>query len=47
MTLDADVTDWSATLRVSAAAGRTISDADLLRFAAGVHILNRSNPADW
>ncbi|GAA3294877.1 hypothetical protein Dvina_41140 [Dactylosporangium vinaceum] len=47
VTLDVDVTDWSATLRVSVAAGRTISDADLLRFAAGVHILNRSNPADW
>jgi hypothetical protein len=46
-TLDVDVTDWNATLRVSVASGLAITDADLLRFAAGVHILNRSNPADW
>ncbi|MFI5910983.1 hypothetical protein [Dactylosporangium sp. NPDC051541] len=46
-TLDVDVTDWTATLRVTAAAGLNVSDADLLRFAAGVHVLNRSDPADW
>ena len=44
VTLDVDVTDWNATLEVSAGSGLTISDADLVRFAAGVHILNRSNP---
>ncbi len=43
-TLDIDVTDWNATLEVTVGAGLTMSDADLLRFAAGVHILNRSNP---
>ncbi|MEU7876104.1 hypothetical protein [Dactylosporangium sp. NPDC049140] len=46
-TLDVDVVDWNATLRVSVAPGLTITDADLLRFASGVHILNRSNPTDW
>jgi hypothetical protein len=45
VTLDVDVTDWSATLEVTAPAGIAISDADLLRFAAGVHILDRSDPA--
>lgn len=44
-TLDVDVTDWNATLEVTVGSGLTMSDADLLRFAAGVHILNRSNPA--
>jgi hypothetical protein len=43
-TLDVDVTDWNATLEVTVGSGLTMSDADLLRFAAGVHILNRSNP---
>jgi hypothetical protein len=44
VTLDVDVTDWNATLEVTVGSGLTMSDADLLRFAAGVHILNRSNP---
>jgi hypothetical protein len=44
VTLDVDVTDWQATLEVTVDPGITISDGDLLRFAAGVHILNRSNP---
>jgi hypothetical protein len=44
--VDVDVTDWNATLEVTVASGLTISDADLLRFTAGVHILNRSNPTD-
>ena len=39
-----DVSNWDATLDVSVDAGLTITDADLLRFAAGVHILNRSDP---
>ncbi|WP_249998560.1 hypothetical protein [Actinoplanes sp. M2I2] len=39
-----DVTDWNATLEVSVGNGLVITDADLLRFAAGIHILNRSNP---
>jgi hypothetical protein len=30
---------------VTVDAGLTMSDADLLRFAAAVQILNRSNPA--
>lgn len=42
--LAVDVTDWDATLDVTVDAGLTMSDADLLRFAAGVHILNRSDP---
>jgi hypothetical protein len=44
VTLAVDVTDWDATLEVTVGAGLTISDADLVRFAAGVHILNRSDP---
>jgi hypothetical protein len=44
VTLDVDVTDWNATLEVTVGSGLTMSDADVLRFAAGVHILNRSNP---
>ena len=43
-TLAVDVPDWDATLVVTVDAGLTVTDADLLRFAAGVHILNRSNP---
>ena len=43
-TLAVDVTDWQATLEVTVTGGLTISDADLLRFAAGVRILNRSDP---
>jgi hypothetical protein len=43
-TLDVDVTDWDATLEVTAGAGLAMTEDDLLRFAAGVHILNRSNP---
>ena len=42
--LRVDVTDWDATLEVTVGGGVALSDADLLRFAAGVHILNRSNP---
>jgi hypothetical protein len=44
ITLDIDVTDWQATLEVTAGPGLTLDDAGLLRFAAGIHILNRSNP---
>ena len=43
-TLDVDVTDWDATLEITVGAGLTMTDADLLRYAAGVHILNRSDP---
>jgi hypothetical protein len=43
-TLDVDVTDWNATLEVRETGETTMSEADLLRFAAGVHILNSSNP---
>ncbi|MCM4077995.1 hypothetical protein [Paractinoplanes hotanensis] len=42
--LAVDVTDWEATLEITVGAGLTISDDDLVRFAAGVHILNRSDP---
>jgi len=42
--LAVDVTDWDATLEVTVDRGLTVSDADLLRFASGVHILNRSDP---
>jgi hypothetical protein len=44
VTLRVDVADWDATLEVSVDGGLVVSDADLLRFAAGVHILNRSDP---
>jgi hypothetical protein len=44
VTLDVDVTDWNATLEVTVGGGLTMSDADLLRFAAAVRVLNRSNP---
>jgi hypothetical protein len=44
VTLAVDVADWDATLELTVSAGLTMSDTDLLRFAAGVHILNRSNP---
>ncbi|WP_306214816.1 hypothetical protein [Actinoplanes sp. RD1] len=44
VTLSVDVTDWDATLEVTVGAGLTISDADLVRYAAGVRILNRSDP---
>jgi hypothetical protein len=43
-TLEIDITDWNATLEVTVGSGLTMSDAEVLRFAAGVHILNRSNP---
>ncbi|GAA0553767.1 hypothetical protein GCM10010172_40420 [Paractinoplanes ferrugineus] len=43
-TLDVDVTDWDATLEIRAASSLGLDDAQLLRFAAGVHILNRSDP---
>jgi len=42
--LAVDVTDWDATLELTVGPGLTMSDADLVRFAAGVHILNRSDP---
>ncbi|WP_305787115.1 hypothetical protein [Symbioplanes lichenis] len=42
--LAVDVTDWDATLEVTAGAGLELSDDELVRFAAGVHILNRSDP---
>ena len=38
------VTDWDATLEVTVSNGLTISDSDLLRYATGVRILNRSSP---
>jgi hypothetical protein len=44
VTLDVDVTDWEATLEVTVGRGVAMSDGDLVRFAAGIHILNRSNP---
>ncbi|GAA1636533.1 hypothetical protein [Actinoplanes couchii] len=44
VTLSVDVTDWDATLEITVDAGLTITDADLVRYAAGVKILNRSNP---
>ena len=44
VTLDVDVTDWNATLEITVGAGITMTDAELLRYAAGVHILNRSDP---
>lgn len=43
-TLDVDVTDWDATLEITEGSGVALSDDDLLRFAAGVHVLDRSNP---
>jgi hypothetical protein len=42
--LSVDVTDWDATLEVTVDGGLTISDADLIRYAAGVRVLNRSDP---
>ncbi|GAB2608586.1 hypothetical protein Aab01nite_60860 [Paractinoplanes abujensis] len=42
--LEVAVADWDAVLDITAGSALTVSDADLLRFAAGVHILNRSNP---
>ncbi|MER7167671.1 hypothetical protein ABT336_16580 [Micromonospora sp. NPDC000207] len=44
VTLAVDVTYWEATLEVTVDDGLTISDSDLLRYAEGVTILNRSNP---
>jgi hypothetical protein len=41
-TLTVDVPDWDATLVVTSSLGLT--DADLRRFADGVHILDRSDP---
>ncbi|WP_033345027.1 hypothetical protein [Catenuloplanes japonicus] len=43
-TLAIDVKDWNATLEITVNGGLTISDADLLRFAGGAEILERSNP---
>ncbi|GAA2706698.1 hypothetical protein [Actinoplanes palleronii] len=42
--LSVDVTDWNATLVITVSDGFTISDADLIKFAAGIRVLNRSNP---
>jgi hypothetical protein len=44
VTLSVDVTDWDATLQITVGNGLTIGDADLIRYAAGVRVLNRSNP---
>ncbi|GLY05967.1 hypothetical protein [Actinoplanes sp. NBRC 101535] len=44
VTLAIDVTDWQATLEVTVDAAFPITDADLLRYATGVHLLNRSDP---
>jgi hypothetical protein len=44
VTLDVDVTDWNATLEITVGAGITMTDAELLRYAAGVHIRNRADP---
>jgi hypothetical protein len=41
VTVNVDVTDWDAALEVSAS---SFEEDELLRFAAGVHILNRSDP---
>ena len=43
-TLQIDVTDWNATLEISVSGGLSMSDSELLRFAGGIHLLNRSNP---
>jgi hypothetical protein len=44
VTLSIDVTDWDATLVITVNSGLTIGDADLIRYAEGVRILNRSDP---
>ncbi|MFI1990877.1 hypothetical protein [Actinoplanes sp. NPDC020271] len=44
VTLAVDVPGWNATLQITVGGGLTVSDADLLRYAAGVRILNRSDP---
>ncbi|MFY1700607.1 hypothetical protein ACN28G_02470 [Micromonospora sp. WMMA1923] len=44
VTLAVDVTNWQATLEITVGNGLTISDADLLRYATGVRILDRSDP---
>ncbi|BEL06210.1 hypothetical protein Q0Z83_044010 [Actinoplanes sichuanensis] len=44
VTLSVDVPDWNATLQITVGDGLTINDDDLLRYAAGVHVLNRSDP---
>jgi hypothetical protein len=43
-TLEVDVTDWAATLEVTVGPALAMTDDDLLRFAAGVHVLDRSDP---
>jgi hypothetical protein len=43
-TIDVDVTDWEATLRVTAGRGLAVTDADLVRLASGVEVLDRSDP---
>lgn len=42
--LAVDITDWDATLQITITAGRTMTPTDLLRLAAGITILNNSNP---
>ncbi|GID63820.1 hypothetical protein Acy02nite_17010 [Actinoplanes cyaneus] len=44
VTLSVDVPDWDATLQITVGGGLTVSDTDLLRYAEGVHVLNRSDP---
>ncbi|WP_433796458.1 hypothetical protein [Actinoplanes sp. CA-252034] len=44
VTLSIDVEDWNATLRITVGNGLTVSDADLIRYATGIRVLNRSNP---
>lgn len=42
--LDIAVSNWDAVLQITVRSPLAITDSDLLRFAAGVHILDRSNP---
>lgn len=44
VTLSIDVTDWDATLVIVVNQGMTVTDADLVRYAEGIRILNRSDP---
>ncbi|HWS38630.1 MAG TPA: hypothetical protein VN408_38580 [Actinoplanes sp.] len=44
VTLTVDVPSWNATLEVTVTGGLTISDTDLIAYAEGVRILNRSDP---
>ncbi|MEV6343283.1 hypothetical protein [Actinoplanes sp. NPDC051851] len=44
VTLEVDVDDWDAVLEITVDDGLDITDGDLIRYAAGVTILNRSDP---